>query len=55
MQPKINKEQLQRYLQQKEHHAKVAKEKGMKSTYANLLLEIDLVKSKLKKFTMGSK
>lgn len=56
MQPKSDsKEQLQRYLKQKEINAQIAKEKGMKSTYGNLLLEIDLVKAKLKKFSMGSK
>lgn len=56
MQPKANiKEQLQKYLKQKETRAQIAKEKGMKSTYGNLLLEIDLVKAKLKKFTMGGK
>jgi hypothetical protein len=55
MQPKADKEKLQRYLRLKENHAQIAKEKGMKSTYANLLLEIDLVKSQLKKFAMGSK
>jgi len=55
MHPKANKEKLQKYLKQKENHAQIAKEKGMMSTYGNLLLEINLVKTKLKKFSMGSK
>lgn len=55
MKPKADKEKLQRYLKQKEAQALNAKEKGMNSTYGNLLLEINLVKTRLKKFAMGSK
>jgi hypothetical protein len=55
MPPKMSKEQLQKYLRRKEMEAQEAKAKGMKSTYSNLLLEINLAKSQLKKLEMGSK
>jgi len=50
-----NREKLQIYLQRKEMQAQEAKAKGMKSTYSNLLLEINLAKNQLKKYSMGSK
>ena len=52
MQPKTNKEKLQVYLKRKEMQAQEAKAKGMKSTYSNLLLEINLAKNQLKKFSI---
>jgi len=55
MEQSVNKEKLQRYLKRKEMEAEDAKVKGMKSTYSNLLLEINLVKTQLRKFSMGSK
>lgn len=55
MQPNMNKEKLQVYLQKKEMQAQDAKAKGMKSTYSNLLLEINLAKNQLKRYSMGSK
>ena len=55
MQPNTNKEKLQIYLQRKEMQAQESKAKGMKSTYSNLLLEINLAKNQLKKYSMGSK
>ncbi len=55
MESKVNKERLQMYLKRKEAQAQSAKEKGMKSTYGNLLLEISLVKKQLRQFSMGSK
>ncbi len=55
MEKSVNKEKLQRYLKRKEVEAEDAKQKGMKSTYGNLLLEINLVKTQLRKFSMGSK
>ncbi|MCL1865569.1 MAG: hypothetical protein FWF73_07140 [Spirochaetes bacterium] len=48
-------ESLQLTLKKKELEAATAKEKGQKSVYSNLLLEINLLKSKIKKFSMGSK
>ena len=55
MERKPNKEKLQMYLRRKEIEAQNAKERGMKSTYGNLLIEINLVKTQLKKINMGSK
>jgi hypothetical protein len=55
MQTKAEQDRLLQYLKEKERKAQIAKEKGMTSVYSNLLLEIDLVKSKLKRLTMGSK
>ena len=55
MEQSDNKEKLQRYLRRKEIEAEDAKLKGMRCTYGNLLLEINLVKTQLRKFSMGSK
>jgi len=55
MEPSANKEKLQQYLKRKEIEAQSAKQRGMQTTYGNLLLEINIVKTKLKKFNMGSK
>jgi len=48
-------EKLQQSLQKKEMEALAAKEKGQKSVYSNLALEINLLKTKIKKYHMGSK
>lgn len=42
-------------LKKKEEEATKAKSKGMHATYGNLMLEINLLKSKMKKMQMGSK
>jgi hypothetical protein len=55
MEQMTNQERLLRHLKKKEIEAEDAKKKGMISTYGNLLLEINLVKTKLKKFNMGSR
>lgn len=55
MEKMTNQERLLRHLKKKEIEAEDAKKKGMNSTYGNLLLEINLVKTKLKKFNMGSR
>ena len=48
-------EHLQQSLKKKEMEAKIAEEKGQKSVHSNLLLEINLLQSKIRKFQMGSK
>jgi hypothetical protein len=48
-------EKLQQTLRKKEMEANAAKEKGQHSIHSNLLLEINLLKSKIKKYQMGSK
>ena len=48
-------EKLQQSLKKKEMEAMAAQEKGQKSVYANLALEINLLKTKIKKIQMGSK
>jgi len=48
-------DRLQVSLKRKEEEAMQAKSKGMHTTYGNLLLEINLLKSKMKKMQMGSK
>ena len=48
-------EKLQQSLKKKEMAALAAQEKGQKSVYANLALEINLLKTKIKKAQMGSK
>jgi hypothetical protein len=53
--PVVTLEKLQHTLQKKEMEAMSAKERGQKSIYGNLVLEINLLKSKIKKFNMGSK
>lgn len=48
-------DRLQVSLKRKEEEAMQAKSKGMHTVYGNLLLEINLLKSKMKKMQMGSK
>ncbi len=55
MEQMTNQERLLKHLKKKEIEAEDAKKKGMSATYGNLLLEINLVKTKLKKFNMGSR
>lgn len=55
MQQKESLEQLERSLKKKEHEADDAKSKGQSTHYGNLLLEINLLKSKIKKMSMGSR
>ena len=55
MEQMANQERLLKHLKKKEIEAEEAKRKGMKAAYGNLLLEIDIVKSKLKKINMGSR
>ncbi len=50
-----NLEKLQISLKKKEFEANEAKCKGLTTAYGNLLLEINLIKAKMKKFQMGSK
>lgn len=42
-------------LKKKQLEAQEAKDKGLTTAYSNLLLEINLMKTKLKKFQMGGK
>jgi len=42
-------------LKKKQIEAQEAKDKGLTTAYSNLLLEINLLNTKLKKFQMGSK
>ncbi len=42
-------------LKKKQMEAQDAKEKGLTTAYGNLLLEINLLNAKLKKFSMGGK
>lgn len=48
-------EKLENTLKKRELEAKEAKIRGQKSVHGNLLLEITLLKSKIKKCHMGSK
>ncbi|HNX23586.1 MAG TPA: hypothetical protein PKG60_06030 [Spirochaetota bacterium] len=48
-------EKLERTLKKKEMEANEAKDKGLNTAYGNLLLEINLIKTKMKKCQMGSK
>lgn len=50
-----NFEKLEKTLKKKEFEAFEAKDKGLKTAYGNLLLEINLIKTKMKKMQMGSK
>lgn len=50
-----NLEKLEISLKKKEEEAAKAKSKGMHATYGNLMLEINLLKSKMKKMQMGSR
>jgi len=53
MEQKETLEKLQQSLKRKEQEAMEAKNKGMSSTYGNLIEEINLIKSKMKKLQMG--
>ena len=55
MAQKESLDKLEQTLKRKEMEANMAQEKGQKSIHSNLLLEINLLKSKIKKFQMGSK
>jgi len=46
-------EKLEKSLKKKEIEANEAKCKGLSTAYGNLLLEINLIKSKMKKMQMG--
>jgi hypothetical protein len=48
-------EKLEKTLKKKEMEALTAKDKGLNTAYGNLLLEINLIKTKMKKFQMGSR
>ena len=48
-------ETLQKSLKKKEMEADNAKNKGLNTAYGNLLLEIKLIKTKIKKYQMGSR
>ncbi|PKL18586.1 MAG: hypothetical protein CVV49_05190 [Spirochaetae bacterium HGW-Spirochaetae-5] len=48
-------EKLEKSLKKKEMEATEAKTKGLNTAYGNLLLEINLIKSKMKKMQMGSR
>jgi hypothetical protein len=48
-------EKLEKSLKKKEMEATDAKTKGLNTAYGNLLLEINLIKSKMKKMQMGSR
>ncbi len=48
-------EKLEKTLKKREMEAEEAKERGQKSVYGNLLLEINLIKTKIKKCHMGSR
>lgn len=48
-------EKLEKSLKKKEMEANEAKCKGLKTAYGNLLLEINLIKSRMKKMQMGSR
>lgn len=46
-------EQLEQILKKKQIEATKAKEKGLVTIYGNLVLEISILKQKIKKFQMG--
>ena len=46
---------IQMKLKQKETQARDAKEKGMHTTYGNLMLEISELKKEVRKMSMGGK
>jgi hypothetical protein len=48
-------EKLELSLKKKEMEAMEAKDKGLNTSYGNLLLEINLIKTKMKKFQMGGR
>lgn len=47
--------ELEKSLRKKELEAIEAKNKGLTIVYANILLEINILKTKMKKFQMGRK
>ncbi len=55
MKEKETLEKLEFTLKKKEQEALEAKNKGMHTTYGNLLLEINLLKNKMKKMQMGTR
>lgn len=55
MRQKETLEELHRSLKKKEVEADDAKSKGQNTHYGNLLLEINLIKGKIKKMSMGSR
>jgi len=55
MKQKESLEQLERSLKKKEIEANDAKNKGQTTHHGNLLLEINLLKSKIRKLSMGSR
>jgi len=55
MDKKETLEKLEMSLKKKEEEARNAKSKGMHTTYGNLMLEINLIKTKMKKMQMGSR
>jgi hypothetical protein len=50
---KMKKIQMQ--LRKKEYQARDAKEKGMHTTYGNLMLEINELKKEVRKMSMGGR
>jgi len=48
-------EKLEKSIKKKENEALDAKNKGLITAYGNILLEINLLKNKIKKFQMGGK
>ena len=46
-------EKLEKSLKKKEMEASAAKDKGLNTAYGNLLLEINLIKTKMKKNVMS--
>ena len=54
---KLSKDQYDRIeisIKRKEAQAKIAKQKGMQTTFGNLMDEISQLKTKLKKLQMGA-
>ena len=48
-------EKLELSLKKKEMEANDCRDKGLNTAYGNLLLEINLIKTKMKKFQMGGR
>jgi hypothetical protein len=55
MKQKETLEDLEKSLKKKEIEANAAKLKGLNTHHGNLLLEINLIKSKIRKMNMGSR
>ena len=55
MEQKETLEKIEISLKKKEQEAVHAKSKGMHTTYGNLMLEINLLKTKKKKLQMGTR